>query len=60
MQRIVAMEDTAERGQFADLQWFWHYMERTDVTARVARARAGPRSSTRSTGRSAPSIAPSP
>lgn len=25
MSRIVAMEDTAERRQFADLLWFWHH-----------------------------------
>jgi hypothetical protein len=39
MSRIVAMEDTAERGQFADLQWFWSHMERTDVTVQAAIAR---------------------
>src|SRR5512139_3005871 len=39
MSRIVAMEDAAERGQFADLQWFWHHMERTDVTVQAAIAR---------------------
>jgi phage gp29-like protein len=39
MSRVVAMEDAAERGQFADLQWFWHHMERTDVTVQAAIAR---------------------
>ena len=39
MTRVVAMEDAAERGQFADLQWFWHFMERTDVTVQSAIAR---------------------
>jgi phage gp29-like protein len=39
MTRVVAMEDAAERGQFADLQWFWHFMERTDVTVQSALAR---------------------
>lgn len=34
--RIVSMEDAAERGQFADLQWFWHHRERTDVTVQAA------------------------
>jgi hypothetical protein len=39
MSRIVAMEDAAERGQHADLQWFYHYMERVDVTIQAAIAR---------------------
>ncbi len=39
MSRIVAMEDAADRGQFADLQWFWHHMERTDVTVQAAISR---------------------
>ena len=39
MARIVAMEDAAERGQHADLQWFYHYMERVDVTVQAAIAR---------------------
>ena len=39
MSRIVAMEDTSERGQHADLQWFWQHMERTDVTVQAAIAR---------------------
>jgi phage gp29-like protein len=37
--RIVAMEDAADRGQYADLQWFYHHMERTDVTVQAAIAR---------------------
>lgn len=37
--RIVAMEDAAERGQHADLQWFYHHMERVDVTIQAAIAR---------------------
>ena len=28
MARLVAMEDSAERGQYSDLQWFYHHMER--------------------------------
>jgi phage gp29-like protein len=39
MSRIVAMEDAAERGQHADLQWLWNAMERTDVTVQAAIAR---------------------
>ncbi len=39
MARTVAMEDAAERGQHADLQWFYHYMERVDVTIQSAIAR---------------------
>ena len=39
MSRIVAYEDAAERGQFADLQWLWRLMEQTDVTVQAAIAR---------------------
>jgi phage gp29-like protein len=39
MARLVAMEDQAERGQHADLQWFYHHMERSDVTIMSAIAR---------------------
>ena len=39
MTRLVAMEDQAERGQFADLQWFFYHMERSDVTIMSAIAR---------------------
>jgi len=28
--RLMALLDTGERGQYADLQWFYHYMERSD------------------------------
>jgi hypothetical protein len=36
MARQVAMEDSAERGQYDDLQWFYHPMERADVTIQAA------------------------
>ena len=39
MARLVAMEDNAERGQHADLQWFYYHMERSDVTIMSAVAR---------------------
>ena len=39
MSRIVAYEDAAERGQYADLQWLWRLMEQTDVTVQAAIAR---------------------
>ena len=39
MARLVAMEDQAERGQYADLQWFYYFMEKTDVTIMSAMAR---------------------
>ena len=39
MARLVAMEDSAERGQYADLQWFYHHMERSDVTIQSAMSR---------------------
>ncbi len=39
MGRIRAMEDAADRGQWADLQWLWHHMEQTDVTVQSALAR---------------------
>lgn len=39
MSTIVAYEDTAERGQYADLQWLWRLMELTDVTVQAAIAR---------------------
>jgi len=28
--RLMALLDAGERGQYADLQWFYHYMERSD------------------------------
>lgn len=37
--RLLAMEDQADRGEFADLQWLWHHMGRVDVTIQAARAR---------------------
>jgi phage gp29-like protein len=36
MSRIVSMEDAAERGDHADLQWLWRHMEQTDVTVQTA------------------------
>lgn len=36
VQRIVAMEEAAERGDHADLQWLWRHMENTDVTVQTA------------------------
>ena len=39
MARLVAMEDSAERGQYADLQWFYHHMERSNVTIQSAMSR---------------------
>ena len=28
--RLMSLLDAGERGQYADLQWFYHYMERSD------------------------------
>ncbi|HMP78657.1 MAG TPA: DUF935 family protein [Pirellulaceae bacterium] len=39
MARIVAMEEAANRGDLADLQWFWHHMLQTDVTVASAVAK---------------------
>jgi phage gp29-like protein len=39
MARIVAMEDQARRGQHADLQWFYHFLEESDATVQAAIAR---------------------
>lgn len=39
MSRIVAMEEAANRGDLADLQWFWHHMLQTDVTVASAAAK---------------------
>ena len=36
MARIVSMEEAADRGDQADLQWFWHHMVQTDVTVAAA------------------------
>ncbi len=40
--RVVSLLETGERGAFADLQWFYHYMERSDamIHAVVHRRRA--------------------
>lgn len=39
MARIVAMEEAANRGDLADLQWFWFHMLQTDVTVASAVAK---------------------
>ncbi len=39
MSRIVGMEEAAQRGDMADLQWFWHHMAETDVTVASAVAK---------------------
>ncbi len=39
LSRIVAMEDAAARGDWADLQWLWRHMEDTDVTVAAAVAK---------------------
>lgn len=39
MARIVSMEEAAGRGDWADLQWFWHHMVQTDVTVASAVAK---------------------
>jgi hypothetical protein len=31
MPRLVSLLEAGERGQYADLQWFYHYMERSDA-----------------------------
>ena len=31
MLRLVAMQESGERGEYADLQWFYYYMERSDA-----------------------------
>jgi len=36
MTRLVAMEEAAERGDMADVQWLWNHMEQTDVTVASA------------------------
>jgi len=40
--RLLSLLDAGERGQYADLQWFYHYMERSDamVFAVMQRRRA--------------------
>ena len=29
--KLVSLLESGERGQYADLQWFYHYMERSDA-----------------------------
>jgi phage gp29-like protein len=29
--KVISLLDAGERGQYADLQWFYHYMERSDA-----------------------------
>ena len=31
MQRLVALQESGERGEYADLMWFYYYMERSDA-----------------------------
>jgi phage gp29-like protein len=31
MPRLVALQESGERGEYADLQWFYYYMERSDA-----------------------------
>jgi phage gp29-like protein len=31
LQKLLALLDAGERGQYADLQWFYHFMERSDA-----------------------------
>ncbi|MFA7257235.1 MAG: DUF935 family protein [Kiritimatiellales bacterium] len=31
MQRLVGLQESGERGEYADLQWFYYYMERSDA-----------------------------
>ena len=40
--KLVSLLEAGERGQYADLQWFYHYMERSDamVYSVVQRRRA--------------------
>ena len=30
MQRLMSLIEAVERGEYADLQWLYHYMERSD------------------------------
>jgi phage gp29-like protein len=39
MARLVSMEDAADRGQHADVQWLYRHMETADVTVQAAIAR---------------------
>lgn len=42
MGRVVSLLEAGERGQYADLQWFYHYMERSEpmIHAVIQRRRA--------------------
>jgi len=31
MSRLVSLQESGERGEYADLQWFYYYMERSDA-----------------------------
>jgi phage gp29-like protein len=31
MQRLVTLQESGERGEYADLMWFYYYMERSDA-----------------------------
>lgn len=31
LSRLTALQEAGERGQYADLQWLYYYMERSDV-----------------------------
>ncbi len=68
--RIVAMEDAADQGQPADLQWLWHHMELVNETVPAAIARRNafldnleppsPAATASQAGRSAPPTTPTP
>ena len=36
MAGIVGMEEQAETGDIANLEWFWEYMQKTDITVKAA------------------------
>jgi phage gp29-like protein len=42
MARLVSLLEAGERGEYADLQWFYHFMERSDpmIYAVLQRRRA--------------------
>ncbi len=42
MPKLVSLLEAGERGQYADLQWFYHYMEQSDamIAAVLQRRRA--------------------
>ena len=39
LSHIVALEEQADRGDHANLQWLWEYMRRTDITVSAALAK---------------------